>query len=351
MSNRRLWSARIFLLAAVLLASPVAPLEAREFELDSKEDKVTFQFQPKGPGKVVLTGKWEGTAKVLDVGLYMPTAWLAHRRTTVKQNPFEMTWDLNEKELEEGTNRPWKIVLRTTGGSAKGEADVTGDALQTEEERASKTKKDAPRSEADPGLSAPVREEGPPIALDDFGLRVRRGFLETPYYKPWVDKITSGKKNAKIDIRPLGLTVTPSIRKIQTRYGSLSLTVRNITLTPAQNVSLVESISGGVETRIELLIRVELPGWHLLAVQLSPFTAYTGEPPRLTSMQIETRSLSRGEVIPSTSYPLASGESILLVPIILSQPGEYLVSAQPIAREPSEVLFILGGIELYRLSN
>ena len=336
-----------FLIPGRAFADPVG------FDLNSRDDKKTLMFSPTAAGKVVLSGKWEGAAKSIEVGLYSPTQWIARWRGATAKNPFELTWDLSEKDLEE-SDRPWKIVLRTKAGAAKGEAEISGDAVEPVENKSDeKGKKPAgkgkPESEGD--VTQPAKEEVPPLPLDDFGQRVRRTFLETPFYKPWVDKITAAKKNAKVEFRPLGLLVTPAVRKIQSRYGAMSLTVRNITLTPAQNVNLMESISGSVETRMELLVRVELPGWHLLAIQLAPFAAYPGEPPRLTAMEIETRSLSRGELQPPTSYPLAGVETVLLVPILFSNPGEYLVTGRPIAREQAEILFVLGGIELYRLSS
>lgn len=327
-----------------------SPSLAREFVLNSREDKETLMFTPKTPGKVNLTGKWEGAAKSLDVAIYSPTQFFPHWRGTITKNPFDLSWDFSEKELEESA-RPWKIVLKARGGEAKGTAEVAGTAIDPGEgKEGEKGKKEEPKTDKQDELSRPVRDEVPPVPLDDFGLRVRRIFLENPFYKPWVDKITSGKKNAKVEVRPLGLTVTPLVRKTNSRYGGMSMTVRNITLTPAQNVSLMESISGGVETSLELLMRVELPGWHLVALQLTPFAAYPGESPRLTALQIETRSLSRGEVTPASSYPVSGTETILLAPVLLSQPGEYLLTARPVAREPAEILFVLGSIELYRLS-
>lgn len=344
------------MIAAGLAVFSVEAVKGREFDLNSREDKETLLFTPKGAGKVLLTGKWEGSAKSLEVALYTPTQWLARWRGVVSKNPFELSWDLSERDLEE-SDRPWKIVLKARNGEAKGEAEVAGDAIEPAGEKEEKTegkeKKSVPKSksEKEDEVARPGKGDVPALPLDDFGLRVRRTFLETPFYKPWVDKITGGKKSARLEIRPLGLTVTPAVRKIQTRYGNLSLTVRNITLTPAQNVNLMESISGSVETRIELLMRVELPGWHLLALQVAPFAAYPGEPPRLTAMEVETRSLSRGEIIPPSSYPIAGAETILLVPVLISQPGEYLFTGRPIAREQAEILFVLGGIELYSLSH
>ncbi len=338
--------ARVLLMVA--LSSNAS--SASEFVLSNREDKETLMFTPKGSGKVNLTGKWEGSAKSIEVALFSPTQWIAYWRGTVTKNPFDLSWDFSEKELEESA-RPWKIVLRAKGGEAKGTVEVAGTAIEPgegkegEKEKKEETKLDKPYE-----LSKPVKDEIPPIPLDDFGLRVRRIFMENPFYKPWVDKITSSKKNAKMEIRPLGLTVTPLVRKMNSRYGGMSLTVRNITLTPAQNVSLMESISGGVETSLELLMRVELPGWHLVALQLTPFTAYPGESPRITALQVETRSLSRGEVTPASAYPVSGTETVLLVPVLLSQPGEYLLTARPVAREPAEILFVLGSIELYRLS-
>lgn len=336
--------------AVVVLILAAAPASAaREFSLQGRDDKESMMFTPKGPGQVILSGKWEGSAKSLEISLYSPTQFFPHWRGTVTKNPFDLTWDFSEKELEEST-RPWKIVMRARGGDAKGEADVKGSAIESAEEKdggKSETKSSMDKPEE---LARPVKEEAPPIPLDEFGLRVKRTFLENPFYKPWVDKITSGKKGAKLEVRPLGLTVTPAVRKTNSRYGSLSLTVRNITLTPAQNVSLLESVSGSVETMVEVLMRVELPGWHVLALQLTPFTAYPGESPRMTALQVETRSLSRGEVTPPSSYPVSATDHVLLIPVLLSQPGEYLLTGRPIAREQAEILFVLGSTELYRLS-
>lgn len=343
---------------------------SEEIKFNSPDDKKTMMFKPKGPGKVVLSGKWEGSAKSLEVGLFSPTQWMAYWRGNVVNKSFELSWDFKEKDLDEAGNRAWKIVMKARGGDAAGDVEITGSAIDPESADPSANASDGGSKPASspsqagkkgnddvgmmPSLS-PARlggkEEVPAIALDDFGQRVRRAFLETPYYKPWVEKVTSNKKNARLDIRPLGLTVTPSVRKLQTRYGSISLTIRNVTLTPAQNVNLTESVSGSVETKIELLLRVELPGWHLLAIEMSPFEAYPGEPARITAVQVETKSLSRGEVAPPTSYPFSASETFLLIPILLSQPGEYLVTCQPIAREPTEILFILSSIELYRLSS
>lgn len=338
----------------VLGVWPASESQAREFDLSNKDDKETLDFLPKNAGKVVLSGKWGGAAKSLDVALYSPNQLFAHWRGAVTKNPFELSWDFSEKDIEESP-RAWKIVLRARGGEAKGEVEISGNAVEAAEEKEDNgsDKKSFSKPSAGKGteVDRPVKDELPPIALDDFGLRVRRAFLEMPFYKPWVDKLMMGKKSSKIEIRPLGLNVTPAVRKTQSRYGALALTVRNITLTPAQNVTLMESISGSVETRIELLMRLELPGWHLLALQLAPFSAYPGESPRLTALQVETRSLSRGEILPPTSYPLSVNESILLVPILISNPGEYLFIGQPIAREPAEILFVLGGIELYRIGS
>ncbi|MBI4180246.1 hypothetical protein HY522_12565 [bacterium] len=341
----------VLVAAWVLCSGPYAGAEP--FSLKNREDKQTLVFQPKGPGKVVLTGKWEGSAKSLDVALYDPSQFLSRWRGTASKNPFEYSWDISERDLEE-SRRPWKIVLRARRGEATGEASVTGSAVDPAGEK--------PKSEETPGappgqevpagqIAPPKKDEMPSLPLDEFGLRVRRTFLETPYYKPWVEKITVGKKSDKLHVRPLGLTVTPAVRKIRTRYGSLSLTVRNITLTPAQNVNLQESISGGPETSFEIVIRAEIPGWYLMAMQMEPFTAYPGEMPRLTAMEIETRSISRGTLEPATSWPFASSESVLLVPMLFSQPGEYIFSGRPISREPGEILFLFRGIELYQLGS
>ncbi len=324
---------------------------ATEFLLKNREDKVTLEFQPKSAGKVTLTGKWEGAAKSLDVALYGPTQLFAHYRGVVTKNPFDLSWDFSEKEIGE-SDRPWKVVLKAKGGEAKGTAEIGGEGIAAAKPADKAEMPGSAGADAvEDDLPKPAPEEAPPIPLDDFGVRVRRAFVETPFYKPWVEKLSAGKKTPKLDLRPLGLTVTPAIRKIQTRYGQLSLTVRRITLTPGQNVNLMESISGSVETTLELLIRVEVPGWHLVALQVSPFTAYPGEPPRLTSMQVDLRSLSRGEILPATSFPLSGADSLLLIPTILSHPGEYLFTARPIAREQAEILFILAGVELYRLSS
>lgn len=345
---------RVLIFSCLILTLVPASVWAdkTEFELNSRDDKKALLFTPTGPGKLVLSGKWEGSAKAIEASLYSPTQWIALNKTVTSKNPFELSWDLSEKDIGEST-RSWKVILRVKSGQAKGDAEITGDAVESAEDKEGKKGQTAPgKGKSDMDMEAtPAKEEAPPIPLDEFGQRARRTFLETPFYKPWVDKMTAGKKNAKVELRPLGLLVTPAVRKIQSRYGQISLTVRNITLTPAQNVNLMESISGSVETKLELLIRVEVPGWHLIAFQLAPFAAYPGEPPRLTAMEVETRSLSRGEIQPATSYPLSGVETILLVPVLFSQPGEYLFTGRPIAREQAEILFVLGGIELYRLSS
>ena len=347
---------------ALLCLSWAAESFSQDLSLTNREDKATLTFTPKAAGKVILSGKWEGSAKSLDAALYSPSQWIAHWRGSIVNKSFELSWDFTEKDIEE-SDRPWKIVLRAKGGDAKGEVDVAGDAVEVNSDKGNQPPSDKnsagrPKEKSpDQKSSKPddiihvTKDDIPAIPLGDFGFRAQRIFAETPFYKPWVDKITAGKKGAKAELRPLGLTVTPGIRKIQTRYGGLSLTVRNITLTPAENVSLTESLSGSVETQIEILIRVEVPGWHLLAVQIAPFSAYPGEPPRMTAMQVETRSLTRGEVIPATSYPMSTTEPILLIPILLSQPGEYLFTGRPLAAVQSEILFTLGGIELFRLSS
>lgn len=328
---------------------------AGSFSLKMREDKQTLLFTPKSAGKVLLSGKWEGSAKSLDVALYQPNQFFARWRGSISKNPFELSWDFSDKDIEESNGRVWKIVLRAKGGEAEGDADVTGDAVEkVEGDEGKGAGKDKPPDKSKPDKGGDVgpakKDEEPALPLDDFGMQVRRTFVETPFYKPWVDKITAGKKSVKLQVRPLGLTVTPAVRKIRTRYGGLSLTIRNITLTPAQNVNLQESVSGSVETSIELLMRVEIPGWYLIAMQVEPFAAYPGEPARLTSMQAEIRSLSQGSVEPATSWPFSAESSLMLVPVLFSQPGEYVFSGRPIAREPAEILFVLRGIELYRLS-
>ncbi len=361
---------RWLLVLAVLVTGMIAPraLAAKEFDLSGSEDKLTIPFTLKTSGKIVLSGKWDGKAKSLEWTMQSPTQWLPVGRGSIVNKSFELSWDFSQKDAEDSP-RPWKVILRPKGGDAKGEVDVSGDAMGGPSGEAKSSGSSDAAVQAPPafalksGMSAPIfkdedamikaspKEEAPPIPMDEFDQRVYRVFLETPFYKPWLDKIASGKKSPRIEVRPLGLTVTPAIRKIQSRYGDLSLTVRNITLTPAQNVHLMESITGSAETKVEILIRVEVPGWHLLALQLSSYAAYPGEPARLTEIQVDVRSLSRGEIIPASSYPLSGAETMLLVPILLSQPGEYLLSARPIAREPAEILFTLGSVELYRVSS
>lgn len=341
----------------LVLALFVSQALAESFSLKSREDRKTLMFSPKGPGKVTLSGKWEGSAKSMDIALYHPSQFLARWRGSVTKNPFEMSWDLAEKDLEEST-RPWKVVLRAKGGEAEGEAEMTGSAIEPGEEKPVEEKPWMDKAAPSKGKSATLTDvepakkgEEPALPLDEFGMRVRRTLVETAFYKPWIDKIAAGQKNAKIAVRPLGLTVSPGLRKIRSRYGSLSLTIRNITLTPGQNVNLQEAVSGSAETSLEVVIRVEIPGWYLLAMQVEPYAAYPGEPARMTAMQIETRSLSQGTLEPATSWPFSGTDALLLTPMLFSQPGEYVCSAKPIAREPGEILFVLRGIELYRLSS
>lgn len=338
---------QIFAYGVALVAVPVlfcSPAAALEFDLAGADYKRLINFKP-AQGEMVFKGEWEGEAEAIDIALYSPRQFFAKWRTAVKEKQFSLTWTFQERDID--PDRPWKLVIRPRGGAASGEvfiknAEVIGELGGG----------DGPRGagkSAGGAAAKPEVEEVPQLPLDDFGLQVKTLFLSNAYYKPWVEKAAGKKEPGKLVLRPLGLAVTPSVRKVGGRFGQLSVSIRNITLTPALNVQLKDSISGGAETILELLARIELPGEYLLAARVAPFQAITGEAPRLTSMLAEVRSVTQGPLGEPASHPVHDAEALILVPLQALTPGDYVITLKPVTKVQAEVLFTLGVMELFRL--